>query len=99
MQNIKEKKASLSDAVDRLLTLDSGLESNRIQYEIPSIGTGDIAKVVINNADQRGIRIREYPALSNLLLRIDKDEAVPKDIRRVMDTMLKWVMKIGDSKE
>lgn len=99
MQDIKEKNTSLSDDVDRLLTLDSIPESDPVNRNIPLIGTGDLARTIIDIADERGIRIREHPALSNLLLRIDKDEAVTEDIRMVMGTMLKWVMKISDSKK
>jgi type III secretion system FlhB-like substrate exporter len=99
LQDIEEKKTSLSNDVDSLLILDSIPESDTDNRSIPLIGTGDIARTIIDTADERGIRIREHPALSNLLLRIDKDEAVTKDIRNVMDTMLKWVMKISDSKK
>ncbi len=98
MQDIEEKYPSTSDVAGRLLTMDSVSESDGAPSdEVSSIDTGDIAKAVIETADDRGIRIREYPALANLLLRIDKDEAVPEDVRMVMETMLEWVMEIGDS--
>ncbi len=97
MQDIEEMNLSSSDAAGRLLTMDSVPESGRTPSDEASlIGTGDIAKTVIETADDRGIRIHEYPALANLLLRIDIDETVPEDIRQVMDTMLEWVLKISD---
>ena len=98
MQDIEKNDASSSDDVGRLLTMDSVTESGSTpSVEASLIGNGEYAKTVIETADERGIRIREHPALANLLLRIDKDEVVPEDIRQVMDTMLEWVMKISDS--
>ena len=90
-----KKDHTSSDDVSRLITLDSVPESAYTQSDdFLELGSGNVAKTAIETADQKGVHIREYPALTNLMLRLDADEAIPEDIRAVMDSMLGWMMEI-----
>ncbi|WP_192036521.1 EscU/YscU/HrcU family type III secretion system export apparatus switch protein [Halomonas sp. YLGW01] len=65
--------------------------------ELVAKGYGDLAERIIEAARQEGVFVHDAPALVDLLMTLDIDEAIPVELYRVIAELLVWVREVATS--
>ncbi|KPL07147.1 hypothetical protein AMJ86_05630 [bacterium SM23_57] len=73
-----------------------------IEPDIKSGGTpkgmdhGGFARQVIKTAESKGIQIRSFPDLTNMLFRLELDDTIPQEISDIVGELLTWVLELNN---
>jgi type III secretion system FlhB-like substrate exporter len=52
------------------------------------------ARQAIEAAESKGIQIRSFPDLTNLLFRLELDGVIPREISDTVGELLNWILKL-----